>query len=152
MTLEKLQADMIAALKNKDTFRKTQLSSLVAAVKKAGIDNLCRDKIPEEIVNKALLKEQKMAQEMLSTCPSERKDEYAKIKKGLEIINEYAPTLLNDPIEIKNQIIQLCDNADVIISKKNKSAAMKIIMPYFKGKADMKIVSKIISELFSREE
>ena len=89
MTLEKLQADMIAALKNKDTFRKIQLSSLVAAVKKAGIDNLCRDEIPEEIVNKALLKEQKMAQEMLSTCPSERKDEYAKIKKGLEIINEY---------------------------------------------------------------
>lgn len=152
MTLEKLQADMIAALKNKDTFRKIQLSSLVAAVKKAGIDNLCHDKIPEEIVNKALLKEQKMAQEMLRTCPSERKDEYAKIKKGLEIINEYAPTLLNDPIEIKNQIIQLCDNADVIISKKNKSAAMKIIMPYFKGKADMKIVSKIVSELFSREE
>ena len=152
MTLEKLQADMIAALKNKDTFRKTQLSSLVAAVKKAGIDNFCRDKIPEEIVNKALLKEQKMAQEMLNTCPSERKDEYAKIKKGLEIINEYAPTLLSDPIEIKNQIIQLCDNADVIISKKNKSAAMKIIMPYFKGKADMKIVSKIVSELFSREE
>ncbi len=152
MTLERLQADMIAALKNKDTFRKNQLSSLVAAVKKAGIDNLCRDKIPEEIVNKALLKEQKMAQEMLDTCPPERKEEYDKIEKGLKIINEYAPILLNNPIKIKNQIIDLCNKSDLTITKKNKGVAMKIVMPYFRGHADMKIVADIMTELFSREE
>ena len=39
MTLEKLQKDMIAAMKARDKERKDSISSLVSAVKKVGIDN-----------------------------------------------------------------------------------------------------------------
>ena len=49
MTLEKLQKDMIAAMKARDKERKDSISSLVSAVKKVGIDNGCRDNIPEDI-------------------------------------------------------------------------------------------------------
>ena len=31
--------------------------------------------------------------------------------------------------------------------KKNKGAAMKIVVPMFKGKADMKIVSNVVDEI-----
>ena len=47
---------MIAAMKAHDKERKMAISSLVSAVKKAGIDAGERDSIPEELVDKAILK------------------------------------------------------------------------------------------------
>ena len=55
MTLEVLQKDMIAAMKARDKERKDSISSLVSAVKKVGIDNGCRDNIPEDIVDSVIL-------------------------------------------------------------------------------------------------
>ena len=72
MTLEILQKEMIYALKSGNKFRKDVLSTLVGAVKKAGIDNQCRDNIPESLVDTILIKEQKTMQEMIDTCPVER--------------------------------------------------------------------------------
>ena len=59
LTLEILQAEMITAMKNKDKLRKDTISSLVQAVKKFGIDNMCKDNITEEQVNTVILKEKK---------------------------------------------------------------------------------------------
>ena len=39
MTLEKLQAEMIAAMKSKNKLRKETISSMIQAVKKFSIDN-----------------------------------------------------------------------------------------------------------------
>ena len=50
MTFEKLQQDMIAAMKARDADRKEVLSNLVSATKKAAIDKQSRDNITEEIV------------------------------------------------------------------------------------------------------
>ena len=43
MTLEALRKDMVAAMKAKDKTTKDAVSSLVSAVKKAAIDEGCRD-------------------------------------------------------------------------------------------------------------
>ena len=59
MTLEILQKEMIIAMKNKDKERKDTISSLVQAVKKFGIDNMCKDNITEEQINTVILKEKK---------------------------------------------------------------------------------------------
>ena len=72
MTLEKLQSEMIQAIKNQDKTRKLVLSSLVDAVKKAAIDKNCRDNITESMVDEVLLKYKKMVQEMIDTCPADR--------------------------------------------------------------------------------
>ena len=56
MKLKELQDAMIAAMKAKDKFRKDAISALVSAVKKKGIDNGCRDNIPDEMANEAILK------------------------------------------------------------------------------------------------
>ena len=71
MTIEKLRADMIAAMKAKDKVRKDVVSSLIAAVKKCGIDAGVRENIPEEMVDSVLLKELKTAKEQLDTCPAD---------------------------------------------------------------------------------
>ena len=59
MDIKVLQKDMIAAMKARDKARKESISALIQAVKKAGIDAGCRDDIPEEMVNKVILKELK---------------------------------------------------------------------------------------------
>ena len=57
MELKELQAAMIAAMKARDKERKDSISVLVSAAKKLGIDNGCREDIPEDMVNQAILKE-----------------------------------------------------------------------------------------------
>ena len=74
MQMETLQKDMVAAMKARDKVRKDAISSLVSAVKKAGIDEGCRDNIPEEMVNRVILKEIKTVKEQLDSCPEARED------------------------------------------------------------------------------
>ena len=57
MQLETLRKDMVAAMKAKDKVTKEAVSSLIAAAKKVAIDEGCRDDIPEELVDRVILKE-----------------------------------------------------------------------------------------------
>ena len=59
MKLEVLQKEMVAAMKARDKERKETISALVAAVKKLAIDEGKREDIPEELVDRAVLKELK---------------------------------------------------------------------------------------------
>ena len=59
MEFKKLQSDMVAAMKARDKARKDTISSLISAVKKLAIDEGKRDDIPEELVDRAIIKEEK---------------------------------------------------------------------------------------------
>ena len=74
MNIESLRKDMVAAMKAKDKPRKEAISSLVSAVKKAAIDAGCREDIPEDMVDRVILKELKTAKEQIDTCPESRTD------------------------------------------------------------------------------
>ena len=143
MTFEKLQQDMIAAMKARDADRKEVLSNLVSAAKKAAIDKQCRDNITEEIVDAAILKELKTAKEQIDTCPAEREELMAKYKFNYDVIASYAPQMMSEE-EIRAALEK--DFADVIATK-NKGQIMKTIMPAFKGKADGKLINQIVAEL-----
>lgn len=147
MTLETLQAAMIAAMKNKDKERKDTLSSLIGAVKKTAIDKLCKDNITEDLVGEVILKEKKTVQEMIDTCPVERTDLLKQYTERLRVIDEFAPVLMTDEEEIKNTITTLLSDNQIEVMKANKGQIMKTIMPVMKGKADMKIVNKVIEEI-----
>lgn len=147
MTLETLQAAMIAAMKNKDKERKDTLSSLIGAVKKTAIDKLCKDNITEDLVGEVILKEKKTVQEMIDTCPVERTDLLKQYTERLRVIDEFAPVLMTDEEEIKNAITTLLSDNQIEVTKANKGQIMKTIMPVMKGKADMKIVNKVIEEM-----
>ena len=147
MTLEILQKEMISALKSGNKFRKDVLSTLVGAVKKAGIDNQCRDNIPESLVDTVLIKEQKTMQEMIDTCPVERAETLAAYNEKMKIIKEFAPQLLTDPVEIRASVEAILAEAGIELVKKNKGLVMKTLMPKFKGKTDMGVVNQVIGEV-----
>lgn len=140
MKLEILQKEMINAMKNKDKVRKDTISSLVQAVKKAGIDNQCKDNIPEELVNKTLLKEEKTMQEMIDTCPSDRKDTLNEYNERLLIIKEFTPTLLDSPVQIKTLVKEL----DIELVKKNMGAIMKELKTM---SVDMKVAKDVVDKM-----
>ena len=143
MTLEKLQKDMIAAMKARDKERKDSISSLVSAVKKVGIDNVCRDNIPEDIVDSVILKEIKSVKEQIDTCPADRTDLLEQYKARYDVFNEYAPKLLSED-EVRD--ILTTKFADVIATK-NKGQIMKAVMAELKGKADGKVINQVVAEL-----
>lgn len=143
MTLETLQKDMIAAMKAHDKARKDTISILVSAAKKAGIDAGCRDNIPEEMVNQAILKELKSVKEQIDTCPAERTDLLDEYKARYDVINEYAPSMMGED-EVKKIIVEKF--ADVLATK-NKGQIMKAVMPELKGKADGKVINQVVAQL-----
>ena len=71
MTLEALRKDMVAAMKAKDKTTKDAVSSLVSAVKKAAIDEGCREDVPEALVDRVVLKEMKTVKEQLENAKQE---------------------------------------------------------------------------------
>lgn len=147
MTLEKLQTEMIAAMKAQNKPRKETISALVSAVKKAAIDKKCKENITEELVNEVILKEKKTVQEMIDTCPTTREDLLNEYEHRLAVINEFAPKLMTDEKEIELIIIGLLAEKQIEAVKNNKGQIMKAVMPVMKGKADMKIVNQVLAKI-----
>ena len=143
MKLETLQKDMIAAMKAKDKERKDSISSLIGAIKKVAIDEKVREDIPEELVDRVILKEMKSVKEQIDTCPAERAELLESYKARYAVIEEYAPKMLS-PEEVKALILEKF--ADVVATK-NKGMIMKNVMGELKGKADGKVINQIVAEL-----
>ena len=118
MQFEKLQKDLIAAMKARDKVRKDALSALVSAAKKAAIDEGCRDNISEEIVDRVILKEIKSVKEQLDTCPDSRQDLRQEYQARYDIFQEYAPQMMS-AAEVEAFITERF--AD-IVSGKNKGS------------------------------
>lgn len=143
MKLETLQKDMIAAMKARDSVRKNVISSLIAAVKKYGIDNGVRNDITEEMTDAVLLKELKTAKEQLDSCPAERSDLIEEYKTNYAIIAEYAPAQMSAD-EVR---ALLCEKYADVLATKNKGMIMKTVMAELKGKADGKVINAVVASL-----
>ena len=123
MTIDQLRKDMIAAAKAQDKPRKEVLSALVGAVMKLAIDEGTRDSISEELVSRAITKEQ--------------------YTYRYNVISEYAPKMMSAD-EIRAFLEQNCSE---VLATKNKGQIMKTVMPLLKGKADGKTISSVVAEL-----
>ena len=137
MELKVLQNEMVAALKARNKFRKDVISSLVGAVKKAAIDKNCRDNITEELVNAVLIKEQKIMQEMIDTCPATRPEVLAEYTAKKQIIDEFAPQVITDPTQIKTMV----EAIGIDLTKKNRGKIMKVLKDNL---VDMKIANQVV--------
>ena len=143
MQLEKLQKDMMEAMKAHDKARKESISVLYSAAKKVGIDNGCRDNVPEEMVDQAILKEVKTVKEQIETCPADRTELLEEYKARLAVFEEYAPKMMSaEEIEalLKEKFAE-------VIASKNKGMIMKNVMPELKGKADGKLINEVVAKL-----
>lgn len=143
MQFKALQKEMIDAMKAKDKLKKDAVSSLIAAIKKVAIDEGVRDDIPDDMVDRVILKEIKSLKEQVDTCPKDRTDLLDEYTKKLEITESYAPKMMSEE-EIRAFLKEKC--AD-LIAQKNKGMIMRAAMGELKGKADGKLISKIVDEL-----
>ena len=147
MTLDKLQSEMIQAMKSGDKFRKGVITGLIGDIKTAAINKNCRDNINEALVDEVLLKCKKTAQEMIDTCPADRIETLAEYVKQLDIIDEFAPTLITDEIKIRTIIALYTSDVGIELVKANRGKIMKLASANLKGKADMSIVSKVVGDM-----
>ena len=148
MTIEKLNEMIHSALKTGETLQVEVLRSVLPAVKKASIDERCE--ITEELIDKMLLKEQKIIQEMIDTCPLSRQDLLEEYRAKKDIIDFFAPIILKEPAEIRFMVEQILAEEDIDLKSANKGQVMKIVMPKIKGKVDMKVANQCITELFNQ--
>ena len=142
--LERLQKEMVKALKEGNKFRKVTLSTLISAVKKAGIDAGCRDSIPDEMIIQVLKKERKNlvdTVEKFPDMPVEKKSEY--VDQAL-IIDEFIPIEICDEKQIEDIIKTVAKEEGLEISKPNQGKFMKIL------KADYNVNMKVVSNVYKR--
>lgn len=147
MTLDILQKEMIDAMKAHNKVRKETISSLIGAIKKVAIDEKCKDNITEELVDKVLLKEKKTVQEMIDTCPADRTETLVEYNQRMDIINEFVPKMMNEE-ETRKAVYHILTTVD--IQQSGKGAIMKVVMPRLKGKADGKVINKVVSEIVAK--
>ena len=147
MTLEKLENEMREALKAGNKVRRTVIGEMVTAVQKASTSGKKRVEITENLVDETLQKVQKTYQEMVDTCPAERAELLEDYKTQLEIVKEFAPQLITDEAVIMEMITKAMSATGLAMTKKNRGAIMKIVAPAVKGKADMKVVNKLVGEM-----
>lgn len=142
--INRLNKEMIAALKSGNKFRKTTLSTLIAAVKRTAIDSGCRDNITDEMVIQVLKKEKKSlidAVEKFPDMPAKKKSEY--IGQAL-IIEEFVPVEICDEKQIEDILYTIAKEEDMEIIKANQGKFMKIL------KADYNVNMKVVSQVYKR--
>lgn len=128
----------------KNIKEKSEISTIITSVLRgvlATAQNIAieaRTKITEEIINSALLKEQKTIEEMIKTCPAERIDLRQEYNARLNIINHYVSKIIDNPEKKLNK------------AKLEKAMKKKEIMPKLKDKVNTKVVSQIISKIFKK--
>jgi uncharacterized protein YqeY len=157
MTLEILERDMKLAWKAGQLFQKGVLASMIDAVKKASMTSKGRVEITEQLVNETLIKYQKTVQEQYDTCPTtaddskreaelrERKADYL---RELNLVKEYAPQMVTDVATIQKMILAIAEaDPNMALSKTNRRYVMKTLSTQLKGKVDMYVVNKVVSEL-----
>ena len=145
MTLEFLNKEIVNAMKNGDTVTKDVLRSAVGNIKKAAIDKGMRDDIAETLVDEVLLKEKKTLQEMIDTCPADRVETLELYKAKMTVLNCYVPQIITDEKEVMRLIVEICKDMEV----RNKGLIMKAVTAQLKGKIDMKVANKVVTDLMN---
>ena len=147
---ERIKSDMNESLKNGNKARRAVLADIVATIDKASIAGKTRVEITDTLVNEVLTKYKKTVQEMIDTCPdteqyAARKAEYI---ANMAVVNEYAPQMITDEMEITALINKILAENGLIGTEQSKGVIMKTVMPALKANnCDMKIAQGILNRL-----
>ena len=147
---ESIKAEMTAALKSGDKLRRLTLADMVATIDKAATSGKQRVEITDAFVDEVLLKYKKTVQEMVDTCPDTEKyaEKKAEYLMKLAIAAEYAPKVIDDPCEVEKLILDFACENNLVLTKSNKGAIMKVIMPFLKqNNCDMKVANGVLNKV-----
>ena len=142
----------MTAMKERNRVKKDVIADMVACAKNMAIEKGCKDNITDEIVKEAILKSKKRCQEQIDTCPTNRPDLLEAYTICMGYINEFAPKMMSEEevkAFIEAEVIELT-SVNVEISPKIKGMLMKNIMPKLKGKADGKLINKVVENILKQ--
>ena len=150
MTFEQIQKELIQAMKNKDTVRKSVLGDIKTTALNIAIEEKHKENVTEDNVAAAMKKYQKVCQAQIDTCPASRPDLMEVFQACMKCVNEYLPqqmTFEEVQTAVKDFLVQFSINNPGPI---NKGLIMKEIMPKLKGKADGKMINQVVTEICNK--
>ncbi|SFJ09060.1 GatB/YqeY domain-containing protein [Thermoflavimicrobium dichotomicum] len=141
--VQQIEQDMKTAMKNKEKQKVSTLRMLRASIKKVEIDK--REALNDEEVLEVIMKEIKQRKDSLAEYEKAGRDDLVqKEQEELDILSQYLPEQLSE--EELRAIVQ-----EVILevgasSKKDMGKVMGAILPKVKGRADGKVVNRLVQE------
>jgi uncharacterized protein YqeY len=142
----KLNQDLKEALKAKDEVKLRTVRMLLAAIKNFEVEKM--GPATDEEIFQIMSKEIKKRQEAIEMYEKGGRPDLAQAEKQeIEVIQSYMPNQLSEE-EIRELARKVISEMN-LKSPKDVGTAMKVIMPQVKGRADGKLVNKIVSELLS---
>ena len=139
--VEKLQKDMIDAMKNKDKDKLTVIRMVKAGMKQEVIDHKREenDELLIDVVNKQI----KMRKDSIEEFTKGGREDLAKkTQEEIDILMAYLPEQLSEE-EVSKIIDEIFDEVKPE-SQKDMGKIMKLCNEKLKGKTDMKEVSSIV--------
>ncbi len=143
---EKLSADLKEAMKSKDEAKVRTIRMLIAAIKNYEVEKM--GVASDEEIAQIMAKEIKKRKESIELYEKGNRQDLAQAEaEEIKIIQSYMPQQMSEE-EIKELARKIITELK-LSSPKDIGTAMKAIMPQLKGKADGKLVNKIVSDLLS---
>ncbi|HYF97357.1 MAG TPA: GatB/YqeY domain-containing protein [Coxiellaceae bacterium] len=143
---QRIHADMVAAMKAKDSFRLGNIRMLQAAIKQREVDERIElnDNDVIAVVNKMIKQRQEAAKQFID---ANRSDLAEKENAEISLLQEYMPQALSET-EIE-QLIQEALKHTQASGIKDMGKVMAHLKEQLHGKADMTVVSAKIKEKLS---
>lgn len=144
-TYEKIESEMKDAMKQRDSLRLSVLRMAIAAVRNTEIVKKVK-KLEENDVLQVIQKMIKEHRESIDQFEKgSRPDLVEKETRELEVLQRYVPKEMSEE-ELKS-IIKISVQESGFTSKADAGKVMKVVMEKVKGKADGKIVNRIVLSL-----
>ena len=144
MTLkQKLQEDLKTSMKNKDTLRKSVITLIRSSIKQVEVDK--RIELNDDDIIDIISKQLKQRNDSLEQfLDAGREDLVEETRSEIEVLKEYLPQQLSE--EELNEIVKQTISEVGATSMKDMGTIMTVIKPKTKGRADGKLINKLVKE------
>lgn len=140
MLLDKLNKEIKEAMVSKDTNKRDVLRSVKSRANLLAKENHCE--IDDELLVKALQKELKELSQALEGFKNNTDNNvYKDYTYRVSVLKEYMPSMMSED-EVREEVKRILNNLDNVPFGKK----MQAVMGELKGKADGKLIQKIVKE------
>ena len=146
MLLDKIQADLKTALKEKDELKSSALRFLIAAIREKEIELQKRGQLKDEEIVGVIKRQVKQHKESIEAYQKGKREELAeKEKKELAILNNYLPQQM-DPEELEKIVKETIDQVKPS-GPQDFGKVMGAVIGKVRGMADGKEVAELVKKL-----